>query len=403
MPSIDAQTLAEAEPRDAVQPYELDAVQKQADLIRQVVGRVRPQVEQVITEELAASTRRVFITGCGDSYYASLAARLFFDRYAGVSTEPLEALEFSRYVVDFMPPGSLTIAISNSGLVSRTIETLVRARRGGSRTIAVTGREGSPLAQAAESMVLQTVPEMAVEARGPFAGLPYGSGALGLGNFIASLTTLYLCALRFGELRATIDRTQRDALEQELVGLGDVLQATARANEPIARLLAERFRDLSTFYILGAGPNQATAQFAAAKLFEQPQLQGIPQQLEEWAHEQIFLTRHGVTPIFILAPEGRAHDRALEQLRGAREIGATVVGVASSTDGAVAELADVVMPIVGGISEEYSPLAYIVPGMLFATAMHQLRGRPAFTGGYTEAKLLEVNSRLIFHSGVRDD
>ncbi|MDQ3691288.1 MAG: SIS domain-containing protein [Chloroflexota bacterium] len=402
MPSTDARTLPGSEPRDAVQPYELDAVQKQADLIRQVVGRVRPQVEQVITPELAASTSRVFITGCGDSYYAALASRLFFDRYAGVSTEPLEALEFSRYVVDYMPPASLTIAISNSGLVSRTIETLVRARGRGSRTIAVTGREGSPLAQAAESMVLQTVPEMAGEARGPFAGLPYGSGALGLGNFIASLTTLYLCALRFGELRGTIDRAHRDALEQELVGLGGVLQATARANEPVARLLAERFRDLSTFYILGAGPNHATAQFAAAKLFEQPHLQGIPQQLEEWAHEQIFLTRHGVTPIFVLAPEGRAHDRALEQLRGAREIGATVIGVASSADEAVTEVADVVMPIVGGISEEYSPLAYIVPGMLFATAMHQLRGRPAFTGGYTEEKLLEVNSRLIFHSRVRD-
>jgi glucosamine 6-phosphate synthetase-like amidotransferase/phosphosugar isomerase protein len=124
--------------------------------------------------------------------------------------------------------------------------------------------------------------------------------------------------------------------------------------------------------------------------------------LEEWAHEQIFLTRHGVTPIFVLAPEGRAHDRALEQLRGAREIGATVIGVASSTDGAVAELADVVMPIVGGIAEEYSPLAYIVPGMLFATAMHQLRGRPPFTGGYTEEQL-EVNSRQIFRSRVQDD
>lgn len=403
MPPTQAGTLPGSEPRDAVQPYELDAVQKQADLIRQVVGRVRPQVEKVITPELAASTSRLFITGCGDSYYAALAARLFFDRYAGVPTEPVEALEFSRYVVDFMPPGSLTIAISNSGLVSRTIESLGQARRRGSRTIAVTGREGSPLAQAAEAVVLQTVPEMTAEARGPFAGLPYGSGALGLGNFIASLTTLYLCALRFGELRKVIDGAQREALEQELLGLGDVIQATARANEPIARLLAERFQDLDTFYILGAGPNQATAQFAAAKLFEQPQLQGVPQQLEEWAHEQIFLTRHGVTPIFVLAPEGRAHDRALEQLRGARDIGATVIGVASSTDEAVSELAEVVMPIVGAISEEFSPLAYIVPGMLFATALHQLRGRPAFTGGYTEAKLLEVNSRQIFHSQVRED
>ncbi len=128
--------------------------------------------------------------------------RLFFDRYSGVAVEPIESLEFSRYVVDFAPETSLTIGISNSGAVSRTIETLLTSRGRGIRTIAITGSEGSSLASAGDSVLLQTVPELAVEEKNPFAGgVPYGAGSLGLGNYVASLTTLYLCAMRLGETR----------------------------------------------------------------------------------------------------------------------------------------------------------------------------------------------------------
>lgn len=385
-------------------PYDLEAVQLQARLIGEVVRRVKPQVDAAITEAVAAATTKVFITGCGDSHYAALASRLFFDRYAGVAVEPIESLEFSRYVVDFAPETSLTIGISNSGAVSRTIETLLRSRRRGIRTIAVTGSEGSSLAKAGDSVLLQTVPELAVEEKNPFAGgVPYGAGSLGLGNFVASLTTLYLCAMRLGELTGRISDVERAELEAQLIAVGDVVAATAVQNEKPAKELADRFWNLDKFFILGGGPNYGTAQFAAAKLFEQPHLTGVPQQLEEWAHEQYFLTRPGVTPMFVLAPRGRAHDRALEQMRGGRDMGATVIAVADSTDSDAANAADVVMPIVGDVSEEYSPLVYIVPGMLFATAMHILTGRPPFTADFSEDKMMEVNFRQIFHSQLRDD
>lgn len=404
MTSVEQQLETREEPRSWGSPYDLDAVHRQAALIAEVVRRVKPQVEQVITPEVAESTTKVFITGCGDSHYAGLSARLFFDRYSGVQTEPLESLEFSRYVSEFIPKGSLTLGISNSGAVSRTIETLLRSRKHGGRTVAITGSEGSALAKAADATLLQTVPDMVREENSPFsAGVPYGAGSLGLGNYVASLTTLYLAALRLGELRGKLTAEIRDGLQQELIRVSDTLEATALANAPIARQLADRFWNLDTFFILGAGPNYGTAQFAAAKLFEQPHLKGIPQELEEWAHEQYFLTRPLTTPIFILAPQGRAHDRALEQMRGARDMGATVIGLAAEGDRDVAAAADVVMPIVGEVSEEYSPLAYIVPGMLFATAMHQLTGRPAFTSEYTEDKMMQVNFRQIFHSQIVED
>ncbi len=83
-------------------------------------------------------------------------------------------------------------------------------------------------------------------------------------------------------------------------------------------------------------------------------------------------------------------------------MGATVVAVADSEDLEAVAGSDVLMPIVGDLPEELSPLAYIVPGMLFATAMHQLTGRPPFPGVFTEDKMMEVNFRQIFHSQLKD-
>jgi len=284
--------------------------------------------------------------------------------------------------------------------VSRTIETLLRSRKRGLKTIAVTGSEGSPLAKASELVINQTVPEMSKEDRSPLAdGAPYGAGSLGLGNFHASLLTLYLLALRLGELRGRISSEQGDHLRSRLADLESVLDRTAAENETVAKEVAERLWNVDAFYILGGGPNYASALFCAAKLFEQPHLNGVPVELEEWAHEQYFLTRPGV-PVFVICPPGRAIDRALEQMRGAREMGATVIAICETGAGDARAAAEVTMEIAGAVPEEFSPLAYVVPGMLVATALHQLRGRPPLLSSFDKEKMRQVNFRQIFHSNI---
>ena len=55
---------------------------------------------------------------------------------------------------------------------------------------------------------------------------------------------------------------------------------------------------------LGAGPNEATARFGAAKLFEGSQQIALATNVEEWAHEEYFITRPG-DPVVVVAPTGR--------------------------------------------------------------------------------------------------
>ena len=322
-------------------PLIVDDIHAQATLIREVVARVEPQIAAVITADLARQAAKVFLTGCGDSHYVGLAARLAFDTYARVPTEPVESLEFARYIVDAMPANTIVIGVSNSGEVSRTVETLQVARRREAYTIAITGTPNNRLAQAGEATIIQTVPALGEDWN------PFSIGALGLGNYLASLITLYLIAFRLGEVRGVISATEADALKGQILRAAEIVERTVSANDGAVQAYARQVSHLDTFQILGAGPSYAVALFSAAKLFEQPHANGVPQELEEWAHEQYFLTRPGATQIFVIVPPGRSRDRALEQMRGARDMGATVIAVCDEGDAEVRAAADLAFPIHG--------------------------------------------------------
>ena len=105
-------------------------------LIREVLPLYERNAREALDDNLCRSARRLFVTGCGDSHHATLASELAFESLAGLPTEPMTALQMSRYAVDFFPEGepgaNVVIGISASGEVSRTLEALLRARQVGS-------------------------------------------------------------------------------------------------------------------------------------------------------------------------------------------------------------------------------------------------------------------------------
>lgn len=400
----------------------------------QLMQEIRPQVEEVLTPDLVQGVKRIYLVGCGDSYFASLAVRLFYERYVGLPVEPLEAMEFSRYVAPYLDENSLVVGVSNSGKVSRTVEAVARARRRGAHTLAATAYADRPLAQAAHAAVVAGLPnvratlgslERAVtEGKLDKADLDWSQpGAaqrmarelgmegidllmLGLGAYYASVLILYALGLRLAQLCPS-GEVDVESLQAELRRFPATVEETARRQLRPSRELAEQLRAKDTFLVLGAGPSYATALLAAAKLFEQPHLNGVPQQLEEWAHQQFFFTRPG-TPIFVIAPPGASRDRAMEQMTGARDVGATLIAVCDQNDDELMVLADHSLPIYGlpeepPLEESFSPLTYVVPGQLFAFAMLQVKGQPPLPPPYTLQTLMEVNHRQIYGSRMREE
>jgi glucosamine--fructose-6-phosphate aminotransferase (isomerizing) len=332
---------------------------------RELLERARELVE-------GPAPARVYLTGCGDSHYAGLAVRQAFERWSGIPTQALPALELSRYDVEFAPPGSWVVCVSNSGKVVRTVEAATAACARGLRAIAVTYDAQSRLAEAADVT-------LAYEYEDP----GFGPGTI---SYVASLGALYALALRAAEL------TGCDVALEPIEAQAEASGRTIDLAAPVAERLGTETPLETKIDVVGGGPSLGTAWFGRAKLIEAAHGLGGAHELEEWAHEEFFCTGPGTMTILV-APPGASHDRAVEQLAAARATGATAVAICPPDAPAAAE-ADHVLPVADGTAEELSPLTYCIPLELFAYHFASSNGLVML--GFDEEWRRQLNFRQIF-------
>lgn len=332
---------------------------------------------------LTSAPSRIYLVGCGDSHYAGLATRLAFERWSGLPTEAIESLEFSRYAVDSAPEGAWVVCVSNSGRVARTVESALFARQRNLYPIAVTFHTDSALAQQARV----TLPYR-------YTDVGFGPGTL---SYLASLVSLYVVALRAGELTGKLDSAASAAWLEQICRQSAVVTATITACEPAAAQLGTSSGVTTPIHIIGGGPNYATALFGMAKMIEAARVSAVGQELEEWAHEQYFCTDEG-TVTMVIAPRGASTNRAREQLQAVRDMHGTAVATCAADDAETAALADVVFPVPGDVDEVLSPIAYCVPLELFAYHFASSKGLTML--GFDSSNRMEVNFRQIFGSEI---
>jgi glucosamine--fructose-6-phosphate aminotransferase (isomerizing) len=356
-------------------------IEAQAPFIRQSPHAVYQQVREKLGLRQAPS--RVYLVGCGDSWYCGLATRLAFERWAGVSTEAMQALEFSRYHSNHAPPDSLVVAISNSGRVSRTIEAVVRARTRGMKTIAGTSALDSRIAQEAD---------VAID-----LGYAERRFAPGTSSYMASLLLEYCIALHLAEAGGRMTTAQVNTKLDEIAAEADGMQKTLDANRPRLETLGEQAQLTDKLIFIGGGPNYGTAFFSMAKIFETARVHAAGQELEEWAHEQYFVTGSD-TYTFVIAPPGASVDRAREQLWAVNQMNSTSVAICDVDDTETANLGKVAVPVYGGGDEVLSPLSYCLPGELFAFYYAATKNLTML--GFDNPRIKEVNFQQIFHSQI---
>ena len=352
----------------------IEVMQREIETIPEViagqVSSLRPQVRDLVARLRARGTdREVVLTGCGDSRFAGLAARLAFERYAGLRCRAVEALELARYEVRYVQgdPPPILFAISYSGEVGRTIEAAATGRRFGWDVVALTGRPQGRLAAEADERLILSVPSLGFSP--------------GTSTYIAMLAALYLLA---GELASAAGRDREAAaVGAALDAAPELASRTLAASAEVADEVAGLWAAAPVTTFLGAGPSYGTASFGAAKLFEGPQRWGIVEDLEEWAHLQYFVSGPR-TPVVVVAPVGASRDRAGELLAEMAFIGAPATLVGDAIDDAVARSAARVLPVAPGLDEPFSPLLTALPLALAAWRLAERLGTRSY--GFPDAE-----------------
>jgi glutamine---fructose-6-phosphate transaminase (isomerizing) len=342
-------------------------------------------VYQQVCEKLALekAPERIYLVGCGDSWYCGIATELAFQTWTGIPTRAMQALEFSRYEVNLAPKNSLVVGISNSGRVRRTVEAMICARQAGMKTVAGTRLLDSQIAQESEVLIDLGYAEMAF--------------APGTSSYMASMVVEYCIALHVAEVAGKMTKAEVEAKLDQICAEADGMQKTIDAAKPVLEKLGEETKQGDKIIFMGGGPNYGTAFFSMAKAIETGRAYATGQEMEEWAHEQYFVTDSDTVSFFI-APKGASVSRAREQLWAANEMGSTTVAICDANDEETAKLAKVVVPVYTGGDELLSPLNYCIPGELFGFFYAVSKNLSML--GFNDPHVKSVNFQQIFNSKI---
>lgn len=347
----------------------VDQVKDLANVMREQTRPFDRIIRDALTPLEYRSLHRVYTVGDGDSFHATMATEMAFENIARIPSEPMSGMRFLEYGADFIPTAfpndTLVVGISASGSTLRVAQAIERARKVSANVItaAITGNIEGIVGKAADRKVSVKLPDLG---KSP-----------GIRTYAASLIGLYLLAIRIGEIQEKYHQTEANDLRSELISLADIVDTTVKAVEKPARQAAKALKDAPVMVFAGSGPSYGSALFSAAKMVEAAGVFSMGQDLEEWAHVERFAYPSD-TPTIIIAPPGRGYWRAAELAMTAKELGRRVIAVVKEDDKEVTQFADMVLPVVGNVREEFSPLVYHVFANLFASFVAEGLGRMLF-------------------------
>ena len=322
--------------------------QNALDLIRSFQGR---------------EIHRVYITGCGDSYFAGVEFASLFESWAKVETYAVHAMEFSRYVCEEkVGEDCLVFSISASGKVSRTVEAAYRAKEKGAMSVAITSTLDSRLAKAANYSFEVNIPN-------------HISLAPGIRSYAASQISLIYLALGLATIKETLTQEEIQKLLKEIHDVGYAIEETVKMNQPLVeKYLDENLGKVSIYHVLGSGPNYGTAQFAVMKFLESSGFPSLAVDTEEWAHSHYFVANES-THVVVMGAKGNSYFRSQEILSAPKAVGAKTILVCEEDD-ETQKNADYAFWIKGkDIPEWISPILYPIPIELLCLMMSERLGR----------------------------
>ncbi|HEX4627251.1 MAG TPA: glutamine--fructose-6-phosphate transaminase (isomerizing) [Gemmatimonadales bacterium] len=308
-----------------------------------------------LTAEQCRRVRRIQIVACGTSWHAGLVGRHILEELVGIPVSVEYASEY-RYGRQLRLPGTLTIAISQSGETADTLEALRAAKATGSAVLGLVNVVGSTIARESDGGIyLHAGPEI---------------GVASTKAFTSQVVALLLLGLYLGQQRR-LPADERDRLVQQLVSLPELVER-ALAVEPQVRALAERYADSRNALYLGRGVNFPVALEGALKLKEISYIHAEGYPAAEMKHGPIALIDENM-PVVCLAPKDAVYQKVVSNMQEVKARGGRIIAITSEGNGALGSLADHQVAVPAS-SRLIAPVLTVIPLQLLAYHIAVLRG-----------------------------
>jgi len=298
---------------------------------------------------------RIIITACGTSYYAGMVGEYMIEDLAGVPVEVEYASEF-RYRNPIIKPGTLVLAISQSGDTADTLAALKEAQQKGATALAICNGVGSTIARTSDGGVyLHAGPEI---------------GVASTKAFTSQVTVLAMIALLLGRQRRLSFETGADIVKamQELPAL---VEQTLQLSDQIAGI-AQKYAKANNFLYLGRHFNYPVAMEGALKLKEISYIHAEGYPAAEMKHGPIALIDENM-PVVVIAPKDALFDKVISNVREIKARGGRVIAVTTEDCKPLDEFADHLIKVPKTIPM-LMPIVTCIPLQLLAYHIAVLRG-----------------------------
>ncbi len=308
-----------------------------------------------LTPADCAEIKRIVVLACGTSWHAGLVGRYLIEELAGIPVVVEYASEY-RYRPQVVVPGTLAVAISQSGETADTLEAMRTARANGATVVGLVNVVGSTIAREADGGIyLHAGPEI---------------GVASTKAFTSQITALVLLGLYLGRQRG-LSLARGQEIVYELARLPDLVDEVLEL-APIVEKLAKDFAHAGNFLYLGRGINFPVALEGALKLKEISYIHAEGYPAAEMKHGPIALIDENM-PVVFVAPADHLYQKGLANLQEVKARGGRVISITNPGDDAVAALSDHELQVPRTLSV-LSPILTSIPLQLLAYHIAVLRG-----------------------------
>ncbi len=282
-------------------------------------------IEKCVPSDVAGTLGNIYLTGCGDSYCASIAAKPVFENartstktgmVPGIPTAALRNIDFSRYQNTYsgwnplLRSRNALCAISISGSPARPNEAALRMNELGGTTIAFTANPEGKLAGNCRYVIPMTLPSYDL--------------APNVTSYYSSVYSLMMFGMYLNVVKNSLKKEQAELNRRNLLNYAEaydeeVMERLSKQAFDLARKWEDDGVDCMDF--VGDGADYATAFFGSAKMVEAFGGLTTNDDSEGWCHINFFIKDSDHIGLFVIANEDSpSFSRELETIRVASGI-----------------------------------------------------------------------------------
>ena len=255
-----------------------------------------------------SAVERIQIVACGTSYIAGLVGKYLIEQLADLPVDIEIASEF-RYRSPALRPGSLAIAMSQSGETADTLAALRLCKSRGMTTAAVVNAQESTMAREVDVVwPIHCGPEI---------------GVASTKAFTAQVTVLTAIAVAAAAARGRIDAAEEARMVKVMLEAPRLIAEAIELEDAVRAVAVDVAKARDVLY-LGRGPMSALALEGALKLKEISYIHAEGYAAGELKHGPIALVDE-LTPIIILAPYDSYYEKSASNMSEVMARGGQVI------------------------------------------------------------------------------